>query len=310
MGHVEKRPFAPWADRDHPEADGDEDARWKWGITDNYVDGDTIAIAEDDPRLDGRVFLQQDDDPYVFVDGDDVRCPETGEVHPAFKALLDRLGSTYTDISTSGTGVHANYRGELPEGLTQTTFAIDDEPWGANDGLPEVEIYAEKHVCVQTGQHIPGTPTEIYEWDTAELRAVLDEHEQLPERRERRNIPTRLDAFNAEEYTPSATDSNETTDDIRDVFAALNRINAQHVAAKTIVHRWNDDATTSDGYRAFVPTWGTTANGTANIADRNIWQDTGGNGYGGPVVMALMDLDELDETATPATPEESCGFGE
>lgn len=68
MGHVEKRPFAPWADRDHPEADGDEDARWKWGITDNYVDGDTIAIAEDDPRLDGRVFLQQDDDPYVFVD--------------------------------------------------------------------------------------------------------------------------------------------------------------------------------------------------------------------------------------------------
>ena len=24
MGHVEKKPFAPWADRDHPEADADQ----------------------------------------------------------------------------------------------------------------------------------------------------------------------------------------------------------------------------------------------------------------------------------------------
>ena len=32
MGHIGKKPFAPWADRDHPEADDDGDARWKWGI--------------------------------------------------------------------------------------------------------------------------------------------------------------------------------------------------------------------------------------------------------------------------------------
>ncbi len=29
MGHVDKKPFAPWSDRDHPDASGDEDARWK-----------------------------------------------------------------------------------------------------------------------------------------------------------------------------------------------------------------------------------------------------------------------------------------
>ena len=52
MGHVGKKPFAPWADRDHPEADPDEDARWKWGLEENYVDGETVAMAEIDPRLD------------------------------------------------------------------------------------------------------------------------------------------------------------------------------------------------------------------------------------------------------------------
>ncbi|MDJ1430446.1 hypothetical protein QNM96_00005, partial [Halostagnicola sp. A-GB9-2] len=86
MGHVDKKPFAPWADRDHPEADVDEDARWKWGLEENYGDGETIAMAEIDPRLDGRAFLQTESDPYVYVDGDDVRCPETGDVHPAFVA--------------------------------------------------------------------------------------------------------------------------------------------------------------------------------------------------------------------------------
>lgn len=78
MGHVEKKLSAPWGDRDHPESDVDKDARWKWGLTENYVDGATVVLAEDHLRLDGRAFLQQHDDPYVHVDGDDVRCPDTG----------------------------------------------------------------------------------------------------------------------------------------------------------------------------------------------------------------------------------------
>ncbi len=57
MGRRGKLPFAPWGERDHPEADADTDARFKWGLTEHYVDGETVALAEDDPRLDGRVFL-------------------------------------------------------------------------------------------------------------------------------------------------------------------------------------------------------------------------------------------------------------
>jgi len=47
MGRLDgkKLPFAPWGDRDHPEADPDQDARYKWGLTENYVDGETVALA-------------------------------------------------------------------------------------------------------------------------------------------------------------------------------------------------------------------------------------------------------------------------
>ncbi|MFC6836986.1 hypothetical protein [Halomarina ordinaria] len=298
-GESGKLPFAPWADHDHPEADEDEDARWKWGLTENYVDGDTVALAEDDHRLAGRVFLQQADDPYGFVDGDDVRCPETGEVHPAFVEILEQLGATYTDVSTSGSGCHANYQGTLPEGQTQATFALDDESWGANDDVPEVEIYTGKHVCVLTGEHVPGTPTDVNPWNDEALRTILADHNCLPTPRE--DIAGGYQAFDPADYDASATTSDETTDDIRDVFAALDRLDARRVAGDTIVHRWNDDASTSAGHRAFVPIWGRSANGTANVVNDQIWQDTGGGGYGGPVTMALIDLGELSpRTAQPS----------
>ncbi|WP_423744753.1 hypothetical protein V5735_01540 (plasmid) [Haladaptatus sp. SPP-AMP-3] len=300
-GKTGKQPFAPWANRDHPEAASDEDARWKWGITDNYVDGETVALGEDDPRLAGRVFIQREDDPFMFVDGDDVRCPETGEVHPEFVRVLNELGLTYADISVSESGVHADYRGKLPEGVKQATFPIDDDCWGANDDLPEIEIYAGKHVCVDTGKHVPGTPLEVRECDIDALHGILKEYDQLPEERsETPNPAVEHSEFDAKTYTPNTTSSDETTDDIRDVFSALDHLDAQRVAARTIVHRWNDSASTSDGKRAFVPTWGTNANGTANVVDSEIWQDTGGGGYGGPVVMALIDCGEIrPESATP-----------
>jgi primase-polymerase (primpol)-like protein len=135
--------------------------RYKWVLSENYVDGKTVARAEVDPRLDGRVFIQLETDPFVFVDGDDVRCPESGEVCPEFLVLLDRLGVTYGDVSTSGSGVHAHYTGELPGEQGQAVFEIADEPWGANDSPPTVEIYTNKHVCVTSGEHVDGTPSRL-----------------------------------------------------------------------------------------------------------------------------------------------------
>lgn len=301
MGHRAKKPFAPWADPNAPAPCADDDhtnasecgcdARWKWGYHGNYADGETVAMAEDDPRLDGRAFLQTEEDPFAYVDGDDVRCPETGDVHPEFLAILDSLGVTYADVSTSGSGVHALYRGELPEGVKQAAWELDGEPWGANDeDLPSIEIYAGKRVCVMTGEHVPGTPTTIHEWDSDALEEILDENDQLPE-----ETASEYADFDPDQYNPIVTSGGETTHDVRDVFAALGRLDAQRVADRTIVHAWNDNASTSAGNRAFAPTWGRDSNGTANIVDDRIWQDTGdGNGYGGPVIMALIDAGELN----------------
>lgn len=98
MGHLRKRPFAPWGDADHPAGDDESDARFKWSITANWADKATVdEWVEKDSRLDGHVALLEresdpytdDPDPFAFVDGDDVRRPETGEVHPEFVHILD-----------------------------------------------------------------------------------------------------------------------------------------------------------------------------------------------------------------------------
>ncbi len=288
MGRVGKKPFAPWGDANPDDAEPDDSPRWEWGRTENYVDGETVAIAEDDPRLDGRVFLQRHADPYAFVDGDNIRDPETGDVHPEFLEILERLGVTYADISTSGAGIHAYYRGELPRGLPEAKWSIDDEPYGANDDAPAVEIYANKHVCVATGDRVRGTPLQAAEWDTTELEAVLDEWDQLPEE----SRSTDPDDYDLDDYEPKATGSDKTTDDIRDVFRALDRLDPKRVAERTIVREWTRDR------RGFLPVWGNSDDsGTANYVDDRIWHDTGHDGgYGGPVVMAAIDAGLIGHT--------------
>jgi len=324
MGRSEKQPFAPWGDRDPPveclnddcpaeQADDpqcDCDGRFKWGYDGHYRDGETAAMAEVDPQVDGLAFIQLPDDPYVYVDGDDVRDPETGDVHPAFIAVLEHLGVTYADVSTSGAGVHAIYKGELPDGVKQASWQLDEDPWGSNDDLPSIEVYPGKRVLVMTGEHVPGTPTEVRDWNDDVLDALLEANDEVATNQRDRadedvTVSTDRDEFDLEDYDPDATTSTETTTDIRDVFAALDRLDARKVAERTIVHRWNDRASTSEGYRAFAPTWGPNSNGTANIVDDQLWQDTGDlGGYGGPVTMAAIDAGEVQpSSASPVDGE-------
>ena len=234
MGRLagEKLPFSPWGDRDHPEAGPEEDARYKWGLEENYTDGETVALGEDDHRLGGRVFIQRDADPYAFVDGDDVRDPDTGDVHPGFIALLEHLGPTYADVSTSGSGVHAYYRGELPiDGKGQGTFEIDAEPWGANATPPTVEIYANKHVNVTTGEHVLGTPLDVREWDADVLRSVLQANgfDDEPEIQH----DTDRDRSDLEGYDPGAVTREESTGDVRDILAAVARLEPRDLPLST-----------------------------------------------------------------------------
>jgi hypothetical protein len=86
------------------------------------------------------------------------------------------------------------------------------------------------------------------------------------------------------------------TTDIAVTQAALDRIDGEVVAERTIVHRWTDSKlgvqdNSGDGKRAFVPVWGPSAEGTANYIDRasNTWTDTGADDHGTVVEMALID---------------------
>ncbi|SEJ83517.1 hypothetical protein SAMN05192553_1301, partial [Cyclobacterium xiamenense] len=289
MGAVGKQAFAPWADRDHPEAESEKDARWKWGLEANYADGPTVdAWIERDPRLDGRAFIQRESDPYAFVDGDDVRDPDTGEVHPAFRALLEHLGVTYADVSTSGGGIHATYIGDLPRDLPEAKWQIDTEPWGGNDDPPKIEIYANTHLAITHGDHIAGTPLEVNEWNDDALRAILDANGKLPDP----SPSTVRDDYDLDDYEPTATTADETTDDIRDIFRAIDRLDPKRVGERTIVREWTRDR------RSFLPVWGSSDDsGTANYIDDRIWHDTGHDGgYGGPVVMAAIDAGLINHT--------------
>jgi len=246
----EKAPYAPWADTDGA----------RWGQEANRAGADTAREwADRDPRADGLAFIQTDADPFAFVDGDDVRDPDTGDVHPVFCALLAHLGATYTDVSTSGTGVHAYYY--APDGLPldgkgQATFAIDTEPWGANDDAPTVEIYANKHVCVTTGDHVNGTPADARPWDADALWAILEANEYGDE--ERVAHDTDRDRPDLEEYDPAATAADETTAEVRDVLAAVDRLTVRDLPLDT--RRTGEDAT---GWGTFDPSYRASESGAS-----------------------------------------------
>jgi hypothetical protein len=296
MGHSDKMPFAPWGERDHPTADPDDDARWKWGIEDNHRSFEKADMGTVDKRVDGLAYIQEKESDFVYVDGDDVRDPETRDIHPAFLAILNHLGETYADVSTSGAGVHAVYKGELPRDEVQVKWELDDDPWGSNDEIPEVEIYSTKRVLVMTGDKIAGSDDTANPWDDGVLPAMLDaagygEHERTKD--DHPVPPERRNDYAFDDYDPDTTDADEQASDMRDIFHALDRLDPKQVAEDTIVHRWNSGASTSDSMEAFYPSWDKNCNGTANVVGDRGWHDAGGGGGGGPAVMAAIDIGEM-----------------
>lgn len=239
MGAVGKQGFSPWGKSDHPDAAPEDDARWKWSIPDMWADKETVDNWVDKhPKLTGYAFIMQKEnepysdeaDPLAFVDGDDVRCPETGEVHPKFIEIINEIGGTYVDVSTSGAGLHAVYRGKLPDNIRQFSFDIDDEPWGANEDVPGIEVYDGKRICISTGQHVAGTPDDANEWDENVIDHLIDLHVD-DSVKDSASHDTNVERPDMDDYTPSAV-GNEETSDIRDVYHAVDRIEPSDLRLK------------------------------------------------------------------------------
>jgi Protein of unknown function (DUF3987) len=93
--------------------------------------------------------------PYVGVDLDKCRDPQTGIVQPWALEAIKMLDS-YTELSPSKTGFHILLKGALPEG-------------GNRKG--PVEVYTKGRYFTITGDHVEGTPTTINQRDLTQFHS-------------------------------------------------------------------------------------------------------------------------------------------
>jgi putative DNA primase/helicase len=64
----------------------------------------------------GVGFVFSSADPFVGIDIDDCRNPETGEIAPWAQKIIDRVQEGYVEISPSGTGIHIIVQGAVRDG--------------------------------------------------------------------------------------------------------------------------------------------------------------------------------------------------
>ena len=93
--------------------------------------------------------------PFVGIDLDDCRDPETGVIDAVAIAIIDDFNS-YTEVSPSGRGVHVLVIGILPPGRRRTNG---------------VELYDRDRYFTITGRHVADTPLTIEPRD-AQLKAL------------------------------------------------------------------------------------------------------------------------------------------
>ncbi|TMT86968.1 hypothetical protein E2L06_10280 [Haloterrigena sp. H1] len=95
--------------------------------------------------VDGLGFVFTESGPFVGIDLDDCRDPDTGQPTEQAKTIVGRLDS-YTEVSPSGTGYHVLVRGGLPAGRNRRGH---------------IEMYDHARYFTVTGEHVSGTPTQI-----------------------------------------------------------------------------------------------------------------------------------------------------
>jgi putative DNA primase/helicase len=74
------------------------------------------AYEAGEPPYDGIGFVFCSADPFVGIDLDGCRNPETGEVAPWAQKIISRVQEGYVEASPSGTGVHIIVEGVVRDG--------------------------------------------------------------------------------------------------------------------------------------------------------------------------------------------------
>jgi primase-polymerase (primpol)-like protein len=135
LGHASSTNARTWATFTHCVATLEPTlARWGHMVPAGYHGG-------------GLGFVFTPEDPYVGIDLDQCRNPETGMIEPWAHEMIAAL-ATYTEVSPSGCGVKLWTKGHLPA-------------HGRKTG--SVEMYSAGRYFTVTGHHLGGTPRFITE---------------------------------------------------------------------------------------------------------------------------------------------------
>jgi primase-polymerase (primpol)-like protein len=92
------------------------DGKGKASVTDPKAWGSIIAAIAAVRRhnYSGIGFVFTADDPYLGIDLDKCRNPETGDLAPWAAEIIDMFPGAYVEASPSGTGVHIITCGRMP----------------------------------------------------------------------------------------------------------------------------------------------------------------------------------------------------
>jgi putative DNA primase/helicase len=97
------------------------DTGWRASTTD-LLTWTTCAMAlaaYERGHYDGIGFVFSSADPFVGIDLDDCRDPDSGDIAPWAQKIIDRVQEGYIEISPSGTGVHIIVEGTVRDGRTR-----------------------------------------------------------------------------------------------------------------------------------------------------------------------------------------------
>ena len=222
----------------------------------------------------GRVTVVADADSIRNASADDTD-PET--IREAVGVSLSPTGAgiagALRTASKLGDRTDVDIRVVLPPAPADTTNDLDEFVTGAWDGDLEALLRSAK-------------PADAF----PELERVVSPVDKPADA---------FDDFDPTEYEPTATEADETTGDIRDIFTALDRLDAQRVADRTIVDEWLESSSSAN--RTFRPTWAPSDySGTAVFCTTDQYVDTGDRGgKGGPAVMAAIDAGLVRDTQCP-----------
>jgi primase-polymerase (primpol)-like protein len=120
---------------------------------------EALEFAVESDAVEGVGFVFTEDDPFVGVDLDDCRDPESGHQNAWATDVIQILDS-YTEISPSRTGAHVLIEGTIP---------------GDHNRKDDIEIYETGRYFTVTGQPLPDWDGEV-EHRQQELETVYEEY--------------------------------------------------------------------------------------------------------------------------------------